>query len=198
MPFIKRILNSPYFFWALLCLPAAYMSYSLYNNGAKAIGWQVHPSGEFSARFMIISLAITPLCLLLPSWRGPRWLMKRRRYLGVAAFGYALIHTVCYLIDKNDLGKIIGEALMASIWTGWLAFMIFIPLAVTSTDGWVRRLGPAWKKLQRWVYAAAVLTLAHWLLIAHGPMGAIVHFTPIALLEAYRIHWNMRRRTAAA
>ena len=62
----------------------------------------------------------------------------------------------------------------------------------------VRAMGPAWKTLQRWVYAAAVLTLLHWAAL-HGwkhPMGAIVHFAPLAALEAWRI-WKIRARRAA-
>lgn len=194
MSTLGRVLNSPYFFWLLLCLPAIPMISGLAaGDDPRIVHRLLHPTGEFSARFMILAMIITPLTLLLPGWRGPRWLMKRRRYLGVAAFGYAAAHTALYLVDKGTLSAALEDALRAGVWTGWLAFLIFVPLAVTSTDGWVRSLGPRWKTLQRWVYPAAVLTLAHWLLVAHGPGGAIVHFAPLALLEGYRIWWNMSR-----
>lgn len=194
MSALVRVLNSPYFFWLLLCLPAIPMISGLATgDDPQLVHRLLHPTGEFSARFMILAMVATPLMLLLPGWRGPRWLLKRRRYLGVAAFGYAAAHTALYLIDKATLSAVLNDALRTGIWTGWLAFLIFVPLAVTSTDGWMRSLGSIWKALQRWVYPAAVLTLAHWILVSHGPGGAIVHFAPLALLESYRIWWNMSR-----
>lgn len=81
------------------------------------------------------------------------------------------------------------------IWTGWLAFAIFVPLAVTSMDFAQRMMGPWWKWLQRWTYAAAVLTLLHWagLHEFRNPLGAILHFAPLAALEAYRVwYWHLR------
>ena len=73
------------------------------------------------------------------------------------------------------------------IWTGWLAFFIFIPLALTSNDISVRTLGPSWKSLHRFVYAAAVATLVHWIFINNTLGPALARFVPLALLEGYRI-----------
>tara|TARA_B100000767_G_scaffold234703_1_gene227631 strand:- start:46 stop:423 length:378 start_codon:yes stop_codon:yes gene_type:complete len=115
----------------------------------RSIHQLLHPSGEVSVRFMIITMIITPLKILRRGRRGPRWLMKRRRYLGVAAFVYALLHAVLYLLDTGIVAISSGKISKFYIWTGWLAFFIFVPLAITSTDGWVRRLGPKWKSLQR-------------------------------------------------
>ena len=125
------------------------MILGLASGDPRTIHQLLHPSGEFSARFMIITMMITPLAMWLKSWRGPRWLMKRRRYLGVAALGYALLHAVLYLLDKGIVAISSGKISKFYIWTGWLAFFIFVPLAITSTDGWVRHLGPKWKSLQR-------------------------------------------------
>lgn len=122
----------------------------------------LHPTGDFSARFMIIAMLASPLALVFKGWRGPRRLKKNRRYLGVAAFGYAALHTLFYLIDAATLAKVLAEIPRLYIWTGWLAFAIFIPLAVTSHDYFVRRMGPRWKTLQRWTHVPAVLTLIHW------------------------------------
>ena len=156
----------------------------------------LHPTGEFAARFMIIAMMITPLMMLFKRARWPRWLMKRRRYLGVAAFCYAALHTGLYLIDEGAVAFTGGEISKLYIWSGWLAFVIFVPLAVTSTDGWVRKLGPKWKTLQRFVYASAVLTLLHWAALHDwgGVGAAVVNFAPLALLEAYRIGRYMQRR----
>ncbi|MHA6326103.1 protein-methionine-sulfoxide reductase heme-binding subunit MsrQ [Roseivivax sp. CAU 1753] len=200
MPTIKSFLNHPYSFWALLTLPAIPMLIGLSSGDPEAVHGLLHPTGEFAARFMIIAMMVTPLMMLFKGWRGPRWLMKRRRYLGVAAFGYAALHTVLYLIDQGAVALSVGEVSKLYIWTGWLAFLIFVPLAVTSTDGWIRRLGPRWKPLQRFVYGAAVLTLLHWAALNDwGGIGAaLVHFGPLVLLETYRLWSIIDRRRARA
>ena len=87
------------------------------------------------------------------------------------------------------------------IWTGWIAFLIFVPLAVTSMDYLVRLMGPNWKRLQRWTYAAAVLTLSPWAPLHDwgGLAPALVHFVPLGVLEGYRVwHWYIRPRSQAA
>ena len=193
---IRRVLNHPYFFWALLCLPALPMLGMVINaSGPNVFHELLHPTGEFAARFMILAMMITPLVMLLPSWRGPRWLMRRRRYLGVAAFAYALAHTVFYIVDIGAIAFSAPELTKTAIWSGWVAMLIFIPLAVTSTDDWVGRMGPRWKMLQRSIYAAAVCTLLHWAAL-HGWGGvapALVHFLPLGLLTSYRIYRNASR-----
>ena len=200
MNIISSIFGSRYFVWALLSLPMIPMIGLLTSGQPNAVHTALHPTGEFSARFMIIAMMATPLTLLLPGWRGPRWLVRNRRYFGVAAFAYALLHTVLYLIDKGTLAAVIGEIPRIYIWTGWIAMLIFVPLAVTSTDGWVRKLGPKWKSLQRWVYVAAVLTLVHWAALHDwgGVAPALVHFGPLILLSAYRLWWNFGRKRPAS
>lgn len=193
---------SPYWLWALLSVPALAMGYALMtSDDPRIIHMLVHPSGETSARLLIVTLMATPLAMLLKGWRGPLWLKRNRRYLGVAAFGYALLHTAFYLIDMATLTRVIDALPRFYIWTGWVAFAIFIPLAVTSTDYFMRVLGPRWKSLQRWTYVAAVLTLLHWAALHDwgSPWGAIVHFAPLAALEAYRLwYWYLRPRSARA
>jgi sulfoxide reductase heme-binding subunit YedZ len=142
MPTLKNIWDHPYTFWTLLSIPAIPMLIGLSSGDPKTIHQLLHPSGEFAARFMIITMMITPLVMWLKGWRGPRWLMKRRRYLGVATFGYALLHTLFYLLDLGTLALSGNEISKLYIWTGWLAFFIFVPLAITSSDAWVRSLGP--------------------------------------------------------
>lgn len=155
--------TSPYLLWAVLAVPGGLMMVAAATStDPKMIHGLVHPSGEFSARFMIIAMMATPLTLLLKGWRGPLWLKKNRRYFGVAAFALAILHTVFYLIDVRSLEVALAQLPRLYIWTGWLALLIFIPLAVTSMDYFVRTMGPRWKTLQRWTYGAAVLTLLHW------------------------------------
>jgi sulfoxide reductase heme-binding subunit YedZ len=189
---------SPYWLWLVLALPAFGMTYDLATStNPKIYHILVHPTGEFAARFMIIAMLASPLILLFKSAAFPRWLKKNRRYFGVAAFAYAAAHTAFYLIDKASLDTVITELPRLYIWTGWVAFAIFIPLAVTSTDYFVRVMGPRWKTLQRWTYPAAVLTLVHWASLHDwdNPAAALVHFGPLATLEAYRVwYWYIRPR----
>ena len=187
---------SPYWLWALLALPAA----GFLTSAAGATDPQVfedllHPTGEFSARFMIFAMLASPLTLAFKGWRGPLWLKKNRRYFGVAAFGYAALHTLFYLVDVQTLARVVEDLPRLYIWTGWLAFAIFIPLAATSMDYFVRLLGRRWKQLQRWTYAAAWLTLVHWASLHDwgGIVPALVHFGPLAVLEAYRVlYWTKK------
>ncbi len=192
---LLRILNHPWFFWLLLCVPAVPMIAGLASGGATA-EMLLHPSGEFSGRFLILALMVTPLGLLFRGARWTRWLMRRRRPLGVAAFGYAAFHTLLYVVDMGSLKAMLAEFWALGIWTGWVAFAIFIPLAVTSNDKAVRQLRRAWQPLHRWVYPAAVLTLLHWIFVHNNLGPALVHFAPLALLQAYRIFYFMRRRSA--
>ncbi|MEH6835750.1 MULTISPECIES: sulfite oxidase heme-binding subunit YedZ [Falsihalocynthiibacter] len=200
MSSLKSFLNHPYSFWAFLSLPAIPMIAGLASGNPETVEAILYPSGEFAARFMIVSMMITPLMMLFKGWRGPRWLMKRRRYIGVAAFLYAALHTVLYLIDEGAIALTVREISKFYIWTGWLAFLIFVPLAVTSSDAWVRRLGKKWKPLQRFAYGAAVLTLLHWVATRDwgGLVPAMVNYAPLALLVAYRFWYNFERRRQRA
>lgn len=182
----------PYLLWFILAAPCTLFAY----NGFIGSNYHqmVHPTGEFAARFMIITMVATPLQMIFRKQKWTLWLVRNRRYFGVAAFILALLHTVFYLADKSDITRILSEFWETGIWTGWLAFLIFIPLALTSNDLSMRMLRKSWKTLQRFVYPAAVLTLIHWLFIAHGPAGALVHFVPLGFLEAYRIWHRFRKK----
>lgn len=182
---------SPYWLWAVLALPAMGMISPFFEEETRALRGVIHGSGEFAARFMIISMMATPLMLLTKGSRFARWLRANRRYFGVAAFGYAALHTLAYVLTERTLDRILAEATQFDMATGWLAFFIFIPLAATSMDYAVRVLGTWWKAVQRWTYAAAVLTLLHWAALHNwgGWPPAMVHFAPLAGLTLYRLWW---------
>ncbi|ASP33284.1 sulfite oxidase heme-binding subunit YedZ [Labrenzia sp. VG12] len=186
------ILNSRYFLWALLALPSIPMMAALIGGAGPDDGRPVteallHPTGEFAARFMIIAMVISPFRLMFPKSRFWFWMARRRRYFGVAAFAYAVLHTVLYLVDMGSLKAVLGEFWSLGIWTGWLAFFIFLPLGLTSNDVSVRALGRYWRPLQRSVYVAAIATLLHWIFVHNNLGPALVHFLPLAALEAYRV-----------
>jgi len=126
---------------------------------------------------------------VFPKARFTKWLIRNRRFFGVAAFSYTLLHTIVYLLEES-LSQIFNEFFQIGMITGWIAFFIFIPMAITSTDAAVKRMGANWKKLQRWVYLAALMAFFHWALVnienPHwGP--ALFHFMPVAVLSLYRI-----------
>jgi len=185
---------SPYWLWLVLALPALTMISPFFATDTRALRGVLHGSGEFAARFMIISMMATPLMMLTKGSRFARWLRTNRRYFGVAAFAYAAVHTLAYVMGES-LDRILAEATRFDILTGWLAFAIFIPLAATSMDYAVRKLGTWWKPLQRWTYAAAVLTLLHWASLHNwgGWAPAAVHFAPLAALTLYRLWWTYLR-----
>ena len=194
----RRFIDSPYTLWVLLALPSAGFLAALLSGTPGPQGQPVshmllHPTGEFSARFMIIAMILTPMRMIFPNSGFWRWMMKRRRYFGVAAGLYAVFHPVLSIVDMQTLQAILSDALHFGIWTGWLAMLIFVPLLLTSNDYFVRRMGPAWKTLQRWTYPAAVLTLLHWIFVHNNLGPALVHFLPLAGLEAYRIYRNRSR-----
>lgn len=197
---LAQILQSRWFIWALLALPSIPFTLALASgatgpDGQPATEFLLHPTGEFSARFLIIAMILTPMRMLFPASGFWRWMMKRRRYFGVAAFVYAAFHTALYIVDMNSLRAVWAEFFALGIWTGWLALFIFIPLALASNDASVRAMGPAWKSLQRCVYFAALATLLHWIFVHNNLGPAIVHFIPLAALETYRIVKTTNRKT---
>lgn len=193
---MKQVVNHPWFFWLVLSIPSIPMTIGL-SQGVEA-GAMLHPSGEFSARFMIIAMMLSPLLLLCRNMKWKTgwvlWLLKRRRALGVAAFCYAMLHTILYVLDVKALQDILAEFWSLGIWTGWLAFAVFIPLALTSNQASVVALGKRWKTLQRLVYLAAVLTLVHWIFVHNNIGPALVNFVPLALLEIYRVAYFLNHR----
>jgi methionine sulfoxide reductase heme-binding subunit len=182
---LRIILNSKLVFWLLLSLPALFMLRAYFSGDVIAMD-MLHPTGEWSARLMIFAMILSPLLSLIgpKPWLG--WLVKRRRAIGVAAFAYALLHLVFYLVDMGNLDDILAEFRALGIWTGWAAMLLFVPLALTSNDASMRVLKSGWKRLQRLVYPTAVLVLVHWIFIHNNLGPALVHFIPLTALVVAR------------
>ncbi len=178
--------------WFVLAIPAALMVQRIASGEALAMDLY-HPSGEMSVRLMILALLPGPLTDALGPNRFLRGWLAIRRNLGVAAFLYALLHLVFYVLDMQLVSAMVDELAIPGIWTGWLAFALLLVPAAISFDTAMRRLGRRWKQLQRLVYPAFLLALIHWLLLdwAWGP--ALVHLAP--LLVAWTLRMFMRRRT---
>lgn len=188
---LRRLIDSPCLLWLLLALPGAVIIVR-YATGATFYGEVVLATGQLSAQLLIATMAVTPLALMFPGRPWVGWLLRRRRYLGVAAFGYAALHTAVYLLRKGTFGLILAEGAEPGLLTGWIALAIFVPLAITSNDASVRRLRRLWKRLHRWVYAAALLTFAHWVITAYDPSIGLIHLAVLVALESFRL-WKTKR-----
>lgn len=143
-------------------VPFAWLAYAVLTNraGANPVEFATHGTGEWALRFLLFSLAITPLRKLisLPD------LIKFRKMLGLYAFFYATVHFLIWLIlDKSfDLAGMLADTVKRPFITaGMAALVVMIPLAITSTTGWIRRLGKRWRILHRLVYFSAVAAVVH-------------------------------------
>ncbi len=180
------MLNRPYLLWAVLALPFVYLIIA-YQQQQLYYGEVIHSSGELSVRLFMLALIATPLSLIFPGRAIPRWLLQNRRYLGVASFTYAALHTCVYLDKMGVWQQILSEAALPDYWTGWAALLILSLLALTSNAYSVRLLKGAWKQLHRLAYLAAILFFAHWVLVAFDAGAAIAHLAVLALFESVRL-----------
>jgi sulfoxide reductase heme-binding subunit YedZ len=148
------------------CVPALWLAWRAYSGDlspARPLNDAIHSTGNYAVWLVMISLTITPARRL---FMAPK-LINMRRTLGVAAFCYAALHLTLYIVDqKYDLPKVASEiALRFYLTIGFVALIGLIALAVTSTDGMIKRLGgPRWNTLHKVVYAIAVLGIIHFLL----------------------------------
>ena len=182
---LSILFGSRYFSWAILFGPVFWISWQ-YLSGALYYGEFIHVTGEVSVRLVIITLTVTPLRRLFPRKLWTAWLLRQQRYLGLAAFAYAVPHMITYLFKLSNASRVLKEAGEIGMLTGWLAMLIFFALTITSNDASVRALGKRWKSLHRFVYAAAILTLLHWILTAFDPAEGYVHAAVLLGVQALR------------
>jgi methionine sulfoxide reductase heme-binding subunit len=127
--------------------------------GARPVMEMIHGAGLWAIRLLLISLTITPFARAL-DWPA---LLLVRRNVGVAAACYAVAHLLLYVVDQNfRLLTVISEiALRFYLTIGFAVLLVLLALAVTSTDGWVKKLGPNWKRLHRLAYPFGAVALLH-------------------------------------
>jgi sulfoxide reductase heme-binding subunit YedZ len=159
----------------------------------------IHATGDWTIRLLMISLAVTPF---RQSFRWPR-LVTVRRMIGVAAFSYAALHVSFYAADNMfNLYKVVSEiALRIYLTIGFAALLILGALALTSTDGMVKRLGGrAWARLHRWIYVAGVLACIHYFMQSKINVSEPLVVAGLFLwMMAYRlVYWLAGSERAAA
>lgn len=147
--------------------------------------------GLWGLRFLMITLAITPL----RDWLGATWLISLRRMLGLYAFFYVLLHFLTWFVlnQEMDWHNILADiAKRPYITIGFTAFVLLIPLAVTSTNAMMRRLGKRWKQLHRLIYAIGVLAVWHFYWQVKADIREpLVYITIVAVLLGWRV-WKSR------
>lgn len=151
-------------------------------------------TGEAGLILLVLCLACTPLALL-----GLRWAGGLRKPLGLYSFLYVALHLLTFaLLDYGLDWGLIGEAVAEKryVLAGFAAFALLVPLAVTSTRGWQRRLGRRWKPLHALIYPAAILAVLHFLWLAKVPTEPLLYAGALAALLVLRLP-AVRRRIGA-
>jgi sulfoxide reductase heme-binding subunit YedZ len=197
---IRRVVKPAVF---LACLgPLAWLVYNAFlgDLGANPVETITNTTGIWTLRFLAITVAITPV----------RWLTKWnpiitfRRMIGLYAFFYGTLHFLIYFIlDRSLMFDDLWEDIVKRpyITVGFTAFMLMIPLAITSTTGWIRRLGGRrWNLLHRLVYVSATLGVIHyWWKVKLDVTDPMIYAAIVAaLLGARLVRWFARRQSSAA
>lgn len=166
--------------------------------GANPVEFIQRSTGTWALVFLCITLGVTPLRRLT----GWQWLLRLRRMLGLYAFFYGCLHITTYLwLDQSfDLAAIVKDiAKRPFITMGFLAFALMVPLAVTSTDDMVKRLGARrWQRLHRAVYVIVVAGVIHyWWLVKKDITQPLIYAVIVSLLLLARIAYLLSRRKPA-
>lgn len=187
---ITRVVKPVLYVTALL--PLAWLLYALFAG--LVMGDQVkfmqHVTGDTILTCLMLTLAVTPL-RRLTGWNE---LIRVRRLIGLTAFWYACLHLSTYLVfDQSlDVDEILAD-IREHPWVlvGFAGFLCLVPLAITSTNGWIRRLGgKRWARLHRLVYVAAVAGVLHYLwLVKKDITYPLIYAAVLAVLLLFRVGW---------
>ena len=184
--------------WALLSLGLLPLVWLLWQTAADQLGANpaetlIRATGDWTLRGLCLTLAVTPLRVVL----GVPELLRFRRLLGLLTFGYACLHLLCYTgfdmgFDWADIARDIPKRPFVLV--GTLAFALLLPLAATSWNGAIRRMGASrWQVLHRGVYLVAVLAILHFWWMRSGKRN----FTEVwvySLILVGLLGWRLRRR----
>jgi methionine sulfoxide reductase heme-binding subunit len=204
----SRLIAAKIVVHALCLTPLAILIWQfaeVYRTGNDALGADpvaevVHRLGIWALRFLLIALAVTPLRQIT----GQPVLIRFRRMLGLYAFAYATLHLAAFLaLDLRGYWTQIFEEIVKRpyITVGFAAWLLLVPLAVTSTQGWIRRLGRRWAQLHKLVYAIAIFAVLHfWWLVKSDIREPALYAAILTVLLGWRAGyaWRKRRKAAAA
>ena len=184
------VIGKPLIFIACL-LPIAWLCWLAWQDqlGANPVETLSHRTGDWSLRFLLLTLTVTPLRRLT----GWNWLLKFRRMLGLFAFFHVCLHFSVYLIFDQffDLASIIEDvAKRPYITLGFTGWLLLLPLAATSTSRMMKRMGRHWPQLHRLVYLIAALGVLHYLwLVKTDIREPLLYAGLLSGLLGYRLWW---------
>ena len=171
-------------------VPLLLLGWDAYHQrlGANPLEFVTRTTGTLTLIFLLLSLTITPLRKLT----GAQWLIRFRRMLGLYAFFYGFLHLITYVwFDKSfNFRGIVQDTLERPfIVVGMTSFFLMVPLAITSTDKMIKRLGgKRWQRLHRLAYVAAIGGVLHyWMLVKADTRKPLIFAFALALLLGYRI-----------
>ena len=188
-----RKLAKPVVF-VLALIPLGYLVFAVLTGRTSANPAEdiILTTGLWALRFLLATLAITPLRRVT----GWNLLVQYRRMLGLFAFFYASVHLLSYIAFDRffAFGEILADvAKRPFITAGMTAFALMVPLALTSTRGWIRRLGRRWQLLHRLVYLSALAACLHFVWKVKVVIGEPVYYAALlGLLLAFRLLWRLR------
>lgn len=184
--------------WMLGLLPLALLVYDGWTNNltAEPIKEITHRTGWWALTLLLATLAVTPL-RRLSGWNP---LIQLRKPLGLFAFFYASLHVLTYfgLDQLFELRYLLEDVLERPyITVGFVAWLLLVPLAVTSTKGWIRRLGRRWQVLHRLIYPAAGLAVLHFFWsVKADVLEPLVFAVILTGLLGLRLLWRNRSRSS--
>lgn len=206
-PTPTRIIAAKTLVHALALTPLAILAWQfwdVYSTNSDALGADPvaeieHRLGLWALRMLMLALAITPLRQLT----GQAVLLRFRRMIGLYAFAYASLHFSAYLVlDLRGYWTQIFEEIAKRpyITVGFAAWLLLVPLAITSTQGWIRRLGRNWVRLHKLVYAVGVLAVLHfWWQVKSDIREPALYAAILAVLLGWRAwKWLAKRRATPA
>lgn len=198
---IRRVIKPALF---IVCaLPFLSLAWAAFGIGGASLGTNPVETvqdtfGQWGLRFIVITLAVTPL----RDWFNMPWLVQLRRMLGLYAFFYVLMHFLTWLILDQGLywsGILEDIAKRPYITIGFTALLLLVPLAVTSTNKMMRRLGKRWKKLHRLVYVIGLLGVWHYYWqVKADTTEPLIYLAIVLVLLGWRAWKSWPRRSVAA
>ena len=170
-------------------VPLARLAWKAFHNGLGANPVEVitHSTGDWTLILILTTLSITPLRKLTKQY----WLIGVRRMIGLFAFFYGCLHFTTYIwLDKSfDVHEMIKDVYKRPFITaGFTAFVLLIPLALTSTKGWIRRLGKNWQRLHRLIYVTGVAAVIHYIWLVKADLRKPLQYAfVLGVLLLYRV-----------
>jgi sulfoxide reductase heme-binding subunit YedZ len=184
--------------WSACLTPLLWTGFQVGTGGlgANPIETVLHLAGRSALVLLLVGLSITPVRRLT----GWNQLIRVRRLVGLFAFFYASLHLLIYLsLDQGFAWSFIIEDVVERpfITVGAAAFLLLVPLAATSTKGWIRRLGKRWQRIHRLVYPAAALGVLHYFWkVKADTFWPLVAAAVLAVLLLARVPWGRLQRAA--